>query len=112
MIQAHFPILVRSKKLRRYRNDNHGMRAISIFLINLRSSTPLVSMSPLKSFFTFPSASVEIATLSEPSGEGVLFSMVADKVEKTGVRKKQLCGFLSRVGYSSACSDKYSLFVK
>ena len=63
------------------------MSAISIFLINLRSSTPLVLKSGLKMCFKFPSAS----TFSEPSGEGVLFSIVADKEKvmmKTRVTKQ------------------------
>ena len=68
--QAYFPILVRSKKLRRYSNDNHGMRAVSIFLNSLCSSTPLVLTPALKIFFS----------LSELLGDGVLPAIVMDAI--------------------------------
>lgn len=84
-IQAHFPILIRSKKLRRFKSDNHGIRAISIFLNSLRSSTPLVSTSALK---IFSWAWVEIASVSKPSGDGVLFSILWYKTEMSGGSSK------------------------
>ena len=40
---THFPMLVRSRKLSRYRNESQGIRARSNFLNSLRSSTPLTS---------------------------------------------------------------------
>ena len=44
---AYFPMLVRSRKLSRYKKDNQGINAKSIFLISFRSSTPLTSTSGL-----------------------------------------------------------------
>ena len=38
-----FPMLVRSKKLKRYRNDNQGMSRQSIFLMSFASSIPEMS---------------------------------------------------------------------
>ena len=82
------------------------MRAISIFLINLRSSTPLVSMSALKICFKF--SSVEIATLSEPSGEGVLFSMVANR-ERSDEDPSNEVSLLLFIHYHRVLISGYSL---
>jgi len=43
VLDTHFPIPVRSKKLRRYNKANHGTNRKSIFLMSFRSSTTLTS---------------------------------------------------------------------
>jgi hypothetical protein len=72
---SYFPMLVRSRKLRRYKKDSQGMRAKSSFRTSLRSSTPLVSMSALYSGGAVTDAALSEAR-SDVGGEG-LESMVA-----------------------------------
>lgn len=61
-----FPILVRSRKLSKYKNDSHGTKARSNFRSSFRSSTPLTSMCALYTswcnFFSTSPSTLSIRT--------------------------------------------------